>query len=339
MSHSKLFERNRALGYVSNHIPVVTRYIQRRKENLIVTCTGRSFHTYGFSHFTLLSVSPAHEEDITCLAADTYHIYTASGNNVYAWRRGNELKHTYRGHKCQVHLLLPFGPHLISVDEESNLKIFDIKTEEIVAETHFSNKVFMITTMMHPATYINKILLGSEQGTMQLWNIGNISIIKNYSGWGCSISVIEQAPAVDVVAVGLVNGKIILYNLKVNQSIFELVQDQGLVTAISFRTDDANPIMATGTTDGHIILWNLEKRKIESQITNAHFGQVTGLKCLPQEPLLISSSPDNTLKAWIFDLADGAGRLLKIREGHAESPTTIRFFFLLSIFLVIINFY
>jgi hypothetical protein len=29
---------------------------------------------------------------------------------------------------------------------------------------------------------------------------------------------------------------------------------------------------------------------------------------------------------WIFDLPDGGGRLLRIREGHAKPPTKIRFY-------------
>lgn len=326
MSQSKIFQRNRALGYVSNHIPVVTRYIQRRKENLIVTCTGRTFHTYGCSHFTLLSVSGAHPDDITCLAADTYHVYTASGNRVYAWRRGNELKHTYIGHECQIHLLMPFGPHLLSVDEDSKLKIWHVKSEEVTAEVNFSNSVFRITALMHPNTYLDKVLFASEQGQMQLWNIKKMKMIYTFKGWGCAVSIVEQAPAINVVAVGLVDGRIVLHNLKVDETIFEVVQDWGLVTSISFRSD-GHPIMATGSLQGHIVLWNLEQRKVESQILNAHYGSVTGLKSLPNEPLLVSSSPDNTLKLWIFDLADGAGRLLRIREGHAEPPTIIRYYF------------
>ncbi|XP_058788671.1 WD repeat-containing protein 36 [Phymastichus coffea] len=325
MSHSRIFQRNRALGYVSNHIPAVTRYIQRRKENLIVTCTGRSFHTYGCSHFTLLSVSPAHPEDITCLAADTYHIYTASGNKVYAWRRGSELKHTYSGHECQVHLLLPFGPHLISIDDDSYMKIYDIKSEELVSESNFSNKVFKITVIAHPYTYINKIVLGSEQGQIQIWNIKTMKMVHTFNGWNCAISVIEPAPAKDVVAVGLTNGRIILHNLLYDETLFEVVQDTGLVTSISFRTD-GHSIMASGNLEGDICLWDLNKRKVESQIKKAHFSSVCGLKYLPNEPLMISSSSDNTLKLWIFDMADGAGRLLRYREGHAEPPTTIRFY-------------
>ena len=55
--------------------------------------------------------------------------------------------------------------------------------------------------------------------------------------------------------------------------------------------------MATGSAVGHIALWNLEERKLQSQIRDAHGGAVTGLKSLPNEPLLITSSNDNSLKA------------------------------------------
>ncbi len=30
---------------------------------------------------------------------------------------------------------------------------------------------FTATTILHPATYLNKILVGSSQGSLQLWNI------------------------------------------------------------------------------------------------------------------------------------------------------------------------
>lgn len=93
---SKAFLPCRSLGYVSNHIPLRVRYIKSRQENLIVTCVGKSFHTYGISHFGLLSVSGLHPGDITCITTDAFHVYTACENIIYAWRRGTELKHTYR---------------------------------------------------------------------------------------------------------------------------------------------------------------------------------------------------------------------------------------------------
>jgi U3 small nucleolar RNA-associated protein 21 len=168
---SRIFVKNRALGYVSNHIPLAIRYIERRKESVMVTCIGHHFHTYGSAHLTLLNVSGSHNEDITCLAADKFLVYTASGKEVFAWRMGTQIKHKYAGHDHTVHLLLPFGAHLISIDDRSKLKMWDIKSEDLYTELEFDNKSFLITSIMHPVTYVNKILLGSEQGQIQLWNM------------------------------------------------------------------------------------------------------------------------------------------------------------------------
>ena len=45
-----------------------------------------------------------------------------------------------------------------------------------------------------------------------------------------------KAPAVDVVAVGLADGRIILHNLRYDEVIMTYTQDWGMVTSISFRT-------------------------------------------------------------------------------------------------------
>jgi len=90
---------------VSNEIPLVTRYINPRRENIIITCVGHIIHTYRSDKFQLLSVNPQHETNITCLAADSYHVFTSCGNVIYAWRNGVELKHTFGGHQAAVKLL------------------------------------------------------------------------------------------------------------------------------------------------------------------------------------------------------------------------------------------
>ncbi|XP_054268854.1 WD repeat-containing protein 36 [Macrosteles quadrilineatus] len=321
---SKIFLPHRALGYVSNHIPAVVRYIHKRRENVIVTCVGKSFHTYGSTHLKLLAVSNLHDDEITCMTGDTYHVYSASGNCIYAWRRGTELKHTYAGHNKAIHLLLPFGPHLISVDESSSLRVWDIKSEEVYLELTFDNDVFQVSALCHPSTYLNKILLGSQQGSLQLWNLKTSKLIYTFPGWSSSVTELEQAPAVDVIAVGLLSGKIILHNIKCDETVMEFTQDWGPVTSLSFRTD-GEPIMASGTLAGHVVFWNLEERKVASQLLNGHDAAISGLHCLPNEPLMVTSSPDNSVKIWIFDLPDGGVRLLRLREGHAAPPSYIRF--------------
>jgi U3 small nucleolar RNA-associated protein 21 len=54
--------------------------------------------------------------------------------------------------------------------------------------------------------------------------------------------------------------------------------------------------MATGSTLGHVALWNLEERCLSSTLRHAHDGSVTAIRFLQSQPLLISTSPDNSLK-------------------------------------------
>ena len=55
-------------------------------------------------------------------------------------------------------------------------------------------------------------------------------------------------------------------------------------------------MMTSGSTLGHIAVWNLEKKCLHSQLISAHNGPVNGMKFLPNEPLMLTSSADNSVK-------------------------------------------
>lgn len=102
------------------------------------------------------------------------------------------------------------------------------------------------------------------------------------------------------------------------------VQEWGPVCSLTFRTD-GNPTMITGSALGHMAIWNLEERRLVAQIREAHSASVDGLQSLQFEPLMVTSSADNSVKIWIFDMCDGSARLLRQRSGHSASPIRIRF--------------
>lgn len=321
---SRIFQGYRALGYVCNHVPFVLRYINRRKEHLVITSIGRCFHTYGGTKLDLLTASQAHDDEISCIAGDSRLVYTASGKSIYSWLRGSELQNTFNGHEHEVKLLLPFGHHLVSVDESGRVIVWEIKTAEQYLELSLDSSTFRASTLLHPVTYVNKILVGSEQGPLQLWNIRTGTLVHTFSGWQSAVTALEQSPALDVVAIGLASGETIVHNLKFDETLVRFQQDWGPVTAVSFRTD-GHSHMATGSPVGHVAVWDLEKRALHSQLLEAHRSAVTGMRFLPDEPLLLTSSPDNSLRMWIFDQSDGSGRLLKQQQGHSRAPCRIRF--------------
>uniref|UniRef100_A0A8D0HH66 WD repeat domain 36 n=1 Tax=Sphenodon punctatus TaxID=8508 RepID=A0A8D0HH66_SPHPU len=322
-AESALFSGFRALGLYSNHLPHVLRFHRRHRAFYLATAAGRSFHTYNVKKLGIVAVSNALLQDITCLAADRMLVFASYGNLLHAFARNKEVVHVYKGHKAEIHLLQPFGDHVISVDVDNVLIIWDVQSEEEYLQLTFDKTVFIVSAITHPSTYLNKILLGSEQGSLQLWNVKSNKLLYTFPGWGAGVTTLQQAPAVDVVAIGLVTGHIIMHNIKYDEMLMKFQQDWGPITAISFRTD-GHPVMAAGSPLGHVGLWDLEKKKLISQMRNVHSTAVAGVSFVHGEPLLITNGADNAIRVWIFDGPGGAGRLLRYRMGHSAPPTKIR---------------
>ncbi|OXB79497.1 UNVERIFIED_CONTAM: hypothetical protein H355_013893 [Colinus virginianus] len=273
-----LFAGFRALGLYSGHVPHVLRYHGRHREFYVATAVGRSVHTYNVKKLGIVAVSNALLQDITCLAADRMLIFASCGNVFHAIARNKEVVHTYEGHKAKIHLLQPFGDHVISVDVDNVLIVWDIQSEEEYLQVVFDKATFAVSAILHPSTYLNKILLGSEQGGLQLWNIRSNKLLYSFPGWGLGVTALAQSP-----------------------------------------------VMAAGSPVGHIALWDLEEKKLMSQMRNAHSTAVAGMSFVPGEPLLITNGADNAIRVWIFDGPGGTGRVLRSRMGHSAPPTKIRY--------------
>jgi U3 small nucleolar RNA-associated protein 21 len=147
-----------------------------------------------------------------------------------------------------------------------------------------------ITTIAHPATYLNKIIVGYANGQIELWNIQKKAIVytfashllllssasQSFGGYvdpfgdvdekdektaaAFSVTCFEQSPACDVMGVGFSTGDVLLINLKLDKVLFSFKQEGGEVTSISFRTDvgsDKFPFMVTSSMDGRLHIWNL----------------------------------------------------------------------------------
>ena len=62
---------------------------------------------------------------IACLAVHKDTTFTASGSVVTSWRRGKPVLH-FTEHTSEVSQMLPFGKHLITVDDANTLKVHHI---------------------------------------------------------------------------------------------------------------------------------------------------------------------------------------------------------------------
>lgn len=164
---------------------------------------------------------------------------------------------------------------------------------------------------------------------MQLWNIHTEKMLYEFSNFGSAIRCLAQSPAVDVVAIGLDDGRIILHNILYDETISTFRHHNGSVNCLDFRTDGRH-LLASGSSSGCVAIWDLSSKQIQSTI-DAHVEGVCGLRFLPGEPVLVSSGADNAIRMWIFDQGQEQGanvppRLLRSRSGHHEPPCKLKFY-------------
>lgn len=66
---------------------------------------------------------------------------------------------------------------------------------------------FEATCMAHPDTYLDKVIVGSADGRLQLWNFSSNSKLHEFQvGQGTAICCLVPSPALDVVGIGLADG-------------------------------------------------------------------------------------------------------------------------------------
>lgn len=285
----------------------------------------------------LLFVSKEHEHNITAITSYKDFTITASGHSstLTIWHRGKHI-HTFSGHTDRVSALLVLGNHLLSTGPGTGrtLRLWDLSSLTPAGTLPPFSGTFSPTCMLHPHTYLNKILIGSDSGELQLWNIQSKKLIYSFKGWNSKVTSLGQSPAVDVIAIGLASGWVHLHNIRADETIFSVKMGSGnggndvAVTSVSFRTD-GRAIMATGGSNGTIALWNLERKgELIGIVGNAHEAPVTSLSFLEGEPIIISAAADNSVKMWIFDNGSdpGAARLLRSRAGHSKPCTKIAYY-------------
>ena len=96
---------------------------------------------------------------------------------------------------------------MLAFSDDNKLTVWDIMSTKKHLEMTLHDRVICA---IHPHTYLNKVLLAFEDGSMQLWNLKSKELVYNFKGWGSPIRSLQQSPALDVVAVGLHDGRLTL---------------------------------------------------------------------------------------------------------------------------------
>lgn len=104
------------------------------------------------------------------------------------------------------------------------------------------------TSMVHPPTYLNKVLIGCADGTLHLWNVASGARLYVFRGWQAPVTCLAASPALDVVGVGLANGAAVVLNVRHDEVVMRFENAAGAAAAQGGSADDAAP--QPGTSAG-----------------------------------------------------------------------------------------
>jgi hypothetical protein len=86
--------------------------------------------------------------------------------------------------------------------------------------------------MAHPPTFLNKVIIGGADGSIQLRNFNSDTLLYTFK-LNSRICCLEGSPALDVVGIGLADGSAVLLNLKYDEEVMRFHNAAGAGTISS----------------------------------------------------------------------------------------------------------
>ena len=336
-NNSSLLQPFRCIGKVSSSI-------QFNINNLgdacfIAVSIGKSFNIYNCDKLRLVLSSKIHRNNI--LAIETYQKLTfiAIENKIYIYNRYDLINIWTTETEQYINHLYIFGTHLLSISG-TVLYIWEIETGNY-NKLQLSNNYGDVTFILHPNTYLNKILIGYSRGVLELYNIRSLKFIYKYklpeplsNFKEYSLTAACVSPILDIIALGSSDGRIWFLNLKKDEIILEfnhntnnLTNTYSAVTALCFRqsgstgTESECDELISGSSNGSLAIWNWHEAKLMQIIPDAHKSIV----CMKNAGnSIITNGDDNSIKMWMFERETGL-RLLRYREGPSEPPVKVQY--------------
>lgn len=178
-----------------------------------------------------------------------------------------------------------------------------------------------VTAVIHPNTFLNKMLFGCSDGAVELWNVKTGSMVYRLVQDGPSVCCLAQAPDANIIAVGRADCTVTVMSIAADAKETTLGQFKlaAAPTSVAFRFDSPSndSQMMTSDESGEVVIWSIkEKARPICRMMNAHSGPIAMAAFLVGQPIIISfGRDDNAMKEWIVESEGRECRLLRSKEG------------------------
>ncbi|OJD39747.1 wd domain-containing protein [Diplodia corticola] len=364
---SRLFAPFRTVGLISPTDVPFTSIPLGKTTFQITTSVGRSLQTYDLRRgLNLVFITrPQTPELITATTAWKDKILAAWGGNekqasrgVWLFKRGKKVAEleTPNGWDENIKQLLVFGAWVIGCGT-TRIDVWKSATLEhyttLIAPRSGSAGSLLTGGVCNMPTYLNKLLAGRQDGSVEIWNINTgrllYTILPAAAEYG-HVTAMQPTPVLSLVAIAYSSGPVVIHDIRADKEVLTVNTGSSRktpVTSISFRTDGQGAgedgrkdgVMATASKHtGDVVFWDLNGggRKM-GVLRGAHAppsiaaggvaGGISKIEFLAGQAVVVTSGLDNSLKTWIFDQTpfSPVPRILHSRSGHAAPVSTLQF--------------
>ncbi|KAF2145143.1 uncharacterized protein K452DRAFT_316250 [Aplosporella prunicola CBS 121167] len=364
---SRLFAPFRTVGLISPTDVPFTSVPLGKTTFQITTSVGRSLQTYDLRRgLNLVFITrPQTPETITATSSWKDRILAAWGGEgrkatrgVWVFKRGKKVDELELPRGCDENIkqITVFGAWIVGCGS-TRIEIWKSATLEhyttLTAPRLGGAGSLLTGGICNMPTYLNKILAGRQDGSVEIWNINTgkllYTIFPAAAEYG-PVTALEPTPALSLVAIAYGNGPVVIHDIRADKEILSLntgSAKKSPVTSISFRSDglgagedgQKDGIMATACRDtGDVVFWDLNGggRKM-GVLRGAHnppspadggiSGGISKVEFLAGQAIIVTSGLDNSLKTWIFDQTPFSPipRILHSRSGHSAPVSSLEF--------------
>ncbi|PMD53973.1 Utp21-domain-containing protein [Hyaloscypha bicolor E] len=358
---SRIFTPFRTIGLVSS-TPVPFTAIPLGKTSFqITTSVGRCLQTYDLKRgLNLVFLTrPQTPEDITATLAWKDRVFAAWGSGggpqgIWVFKRGKKIAELDlpTDLNSPITQILIFGSWIVC-SCKTRIEIWKSSTYEHYTTLYPTSAPKdgneLTGGICHMNTYLNKILAGRKDGSVEIWNVSSGRLVYTIlpPGKNCgAVTAMCPTPALSLLGIAYAEGALVIHDIRTDKTVIHLNASEP-ISSISFRTDELGAgddgrkagVMATaGLDNGDVTFWDLNGGgRVMGILRGAHnppsdAGAVVGggvckVEFLPGQPVIVTSGLDNSLKSWIFDETPYSPipRILHSRSGHAAPVTRLLF--------------
>ncbi len=230
-----------------------------------------------------------------------------------------------KGHNLAIYNVL-FVPGedqiLLSGSRDGTIRWWNVQTDQPLRDQPLTGPASQINSLAFSPN--GKVLAsagGKADSTIVLWNVSSNTHKTTLDSEHQVTSLVFASNGQTLVG-GSDNGEILSWNVATGEVYAPLVGHTDQVNSVAFSDVSGKVMLASGSDDRAVILWNFAVSPMISQTLTAHTDAVNSVVFSPDGKTLASGSADDTIILWDTATGKPIGRPL---EGHEFGVTSLAF--------------